>query len=217
MSFKLYKIDGSGPVRAVLMTAEALQIKFDTQDVDLFGGEHLKPEYLEKNPAHTVPMIEEDNFVLADSHAIITYLASKYGGEKLYPSDLRIRATIIQRLFFEATTIHKAYSTLINGILREGQTAPTPEQIKAVNDGYEILDKYLQKTKFVACDHVTLADIACVASVSTLGYWIPVDDKFKNVKAWWKNLEKEDWYKKGNLPGMAAYAAYFDTKFNKSA
>ena len=74
-------MDGSGPVRAVLMTAEALKLKYDTQDVNILNGDTRTPEYLEKNPAHTVPIIEDDDFVLADSHAIIAYLVSKYGVE----------------------------------------------------------------------------------------------------------------------------------------
>ena len=218
MPLKLYKIDGSGPVRTVLMTIEALQLKIETQNVNIMTGDHLTPEFLDKNPAHTVPLLEDDDFHLADSHAIITYLVSKYGDEeqsKLYPNDLRTRATINQRLFYEATVLTSATGAIVYGILRHGQTDPTPQQIEAVNAAYEILDRYLQKTKYVACDHVTLADIACVASITTAGSWVPVDDKYTKIKAWLKTLQEEDWYKKGNLPQLQLYRMFMKTKYSK--
>ena len=55
------------------------------------------------NPQHTVPtLVEDDGFVLWESHAIMPYLVDKYGKEDdpLYPKDLRKRATINQRLHF---------------------------------------------------------------------------------------------------------------------
>ncbi|KAJ8717447.1 hypothetical protein PYW08_005846 [Mythimna loreyi] len=208
--FKVYKIEGSPTVRAVLMTAEALNVDYETHSVDFMGGEHKTPEYLEKNPAHTVPIIEEDGFFLADSHAIITYLADKYGDEesKLYPKDLKTRAIVNQRLFFEATVLNSASTSVSYGVVREGQTGPTPHQIEDVNECYEILDKYLQKTKFVACDHLTVADFSCIAAVTFMDFWVPVDEKYTKVKAWMKGLEKEDWYQRGLIPGLTLFKEY---------
>ena len=214
MPLKLYKNDISGPARAVMMTLELLKVNYETQDVDTMGGEQRTPAYMDKNPMHTVPMIEEDDFVLADSHAIMMYLTSKYGGTQLYPSDLRTRATVDQRLFFEATGLMPPYINIVYGFFVHGQQEITPEQIEAVNASYEILDRYLQKTKFVACDHLTIADISCAACVSTTNFWVPVDDKFTKVKAWLKALEEEDWYKKNNLPGLTKYISFMKTKFN---
>nr|WJR88237.1 glutathione S-transferase epsilon 1 [Agrotis ipsilon] len=218
MPIKLYQINGTATVRAVKMTAEALQLKLETQDVNLKAGEHLTPEFLEKNPAHTVPMIEEEDFTLSDSHAIITYLVWKYGNEqqsKLYPDDLRIRANITQRLFFEATVLATTTSAIVYAIYRNEQTEPTPQQIEAVKGAYETLERYLQKTKFVACDHITVADICLVASLTTSAVWVPLDDKFTKIKAWLKTLAEEDWYKKGNLPGLKQYIEFVKPIYNK--
>lgn len=46
MTPKLYMRYASPPVRSVLLCAEALGLKLELKEVDLFGGEHLKPEYL---------------------------------------------------------------------------------------------------------------------------------------------------------------------------
>lgn len=60
-----------------------------------------------------------------------------------------------------------------------------------VNDGYDILEKYLQKNKFVAGNHLTVADVSIVTSISTLAAIVPVDAKFAKVYAWWNLLKEE--------------------------
>ena len=50
-------------------------------------------EFLKQSPLATVPRLEEDGFVLNESHAIMSYLGDKFKWE-LYPSDPHIRAKI---------------------------------------------------------------------------------------------------------------------------
>lgn len=55
------------------------------------------------NPQHTIPtLLEEDGFVICDSHAINAYLVNKYAkDDALYPKDYRKRAVVDQRLHFD--------------------------------------------------------------------------------------------------------------------
>ena len=58
------------------------------------------------NPQHTVPTLDDDGFTIWDSHAISTYLVSKYAkDDSLYPKDLQKRAVVDQRLHFESGII----------------------------------------------------------------------------------------------------------------
>jgi glutathione S-transferase len=86
------------------MTAKAIGLELDLKEINLVDGDHLKPEFLKINPQHTVPtLVEENGQVLWDSHAIMTYLVSKYGDkESLYPKDFFKRAVVDQRLHFES-------------------------------------------------------------------------------------------------------------------
>lgn len=107
----------------------------------------MSPEYLEKNP---LPL-KDGIFLQADSHAIITYLVSKYRAEqqaKLYPSELALRATIDQRIYFDTSILFPAIRMIVNGIMGAELTSATKEKLEEVNGAYEILEKYLQKTKF---------------------------------------------------------------------
>ncbi|XP_060519359.1 glutathione S-transferase 1-like [Cylas formicarius] len=102
MPIVLYGTITSPPVRAVLMTAEALGLKLEFREVNLVKLEHLKPEYLKINPQHTIPTLDDDGVILWDSHAIVAYLVGKYAkDDSLYPKDLAKRGLIDSRLHFD--------------------------------------------------------------------------------------------------------------------
>ncbi|KAI5631030.1 hypothetical protein NE865_16256 [Phthorimaea operculella] len=202
-NINLYSIAGSPPCRAVLMVIEALGLDVNIKFVNTLAGDQFKPEFIEKNPLHSVPLLEEGDYHLPDSHAIITYLVSKYGAAQkdLYPTDLRIRAIVDQRLFFDATSLFVHIRTVI-GHLKSGGNEVPAESVKQIEEAYGVLEKYLERTAFVAADHVTVADIACVATVSTLALLVPIDGKFVKVHAWLKKLKQFEWYQKGNVEGL---------------
>ena len=45
MSVDLYYTPSSSPCRAVLLTAEAIGFPLNLKEIDLFAGEHMKPEF----------------------------------------------------------------------------------------------------------------------------------------------------------------------------
>lgn len=58
------------------------------------------------SPIGKVPVYQEGDFILTDSHAINAYLAStNYPGHTLYPTDLKKRAIVDSRLYYDSTMI----------------------------------------------------------------------------------------------------------------
>lgn len=110
MVFILYGNELSPPVRAVFMAMKALGLKFEFRNIDLMGSEHLKEEYVRKNPQHTVPVLEtEDGRYIWDSHAIMAYLVGRYSKtDTLYPKDHYLRALVDQRLHFDSGVLFTA-------------------------------------------------------------------------------------------------------------
>jgi glutathione S-transferase len=51
-------------------------------------------EYLALNPVGGLPLLRDDDFVLAESQAILRYLATRAGRDDLYPADPRDRARV---------------------------------------------------------------------------------------------------------------------------
>ena len=95
----LYRNLLSGHAHRVELFCSLLQLPVRLVDVDLRGGEHKKPEFLRKNPFGQVPVIEDGDVTLADSNAILVYLAGRYDKTgSWYPRDPLAAARVQQWL-----------------------------------------------------------------------------------------------------------------------
>jgi glutathione S-transferase len=94
---KLYHHPASTASRPIVLFAAEQGIPLDLQVVDIFTGEHHKSPYEAINPNHLVPVLEDGDFRLTESSAIMKYLADKTGSP-LYPKDLRQRARVNERM-----------------------------------------------------------------------------------------------------------------------
>ncbi len=97
------------------MTLEALKIPYEFKKVNPLEGETKKPEFLKINPQHNVPAMKDGDFIMNESRAIMTYLTSKAGNTKLYPTDVRTRARIDQRLYFEMGSFFGSFGSVVVG------------------------------------------------------------------------------------------------------
>ncbi|XP_046960269.1 glutathione S-transferase 1-like [Vanessa cardui] len=197
MPLKIHKMDFSPPVGAALMVCDVHNVPIETIDINLFAREHLKPEYVKKNPMHTIPLLEDDDFIIHDSHAIMMYISDKYGkDDSLYPKDLQKRALVNQQLFFDTLLFYRTRSITFAALI-EGVRKPTEKQLNDLHEGYSFLEGFLSKTKFVAGDNMTIADISILSSVSAMRHIIPIDDtKYPKTAAWFKFMTSQSFFKK---------------------
>ena len=94
---KLYYHPVSTTSRPVVLFAKESGIELEYQLVDLFTGAHYQPEYVAINPSRQVPVLEDGDFRLTESSAILKYLADRQGSAA-YPTDLRKRARVNERM-----------------------------------------------------------------------------------------------------------------------
>ncbi len=111
MTTTLYGHPQSPFCRSISILLELLDVKHEYKFVDLFQGEHLKPEYKKINPQHNVPyFVDEKGLALNESRAILVFLAQKYDKSKKYfPDCIETQAKINQRLYFDATVLWPAF------------------------------------------------------------------------------------------------------------
>jgi len=76
-------------VRKVLWTLQELGVPFERIDAGLAYGHNHTPDYLAKNPNALVPLLEDGDFTLWESNAMVRYLCAKHAAATLYPDDLR--------------------------------------------------------------------------------------------------------------------------------
>jgi glutathione S-transferase len=106
---KLYYHPVSTTSRPVVLFATESEIELDYQIVDLFAGAQYQPEYAAINPSRQVPVLEDGDFRLTESSAILKYLADKIDSPA-YPTDLRKRARVNERMDWLNTGFYRDFS-----------------------------------------------------------------------------------------------------------
>jgi glutathione S-transferase len=145
------------------------------------------------NPNSLVPTIEDDGFVLWESHTIVRYLAAKHGSGTLCPSDPRARADA-ERWMDWAFTFQSAMRAVFWNLIR---TAPEKRDMKAVDEGraqsaklLAVLEANLQSKPYVAGNAFTMGDIPIGCEVQR---WmrVPIErPAFPQVEAWFERLRR---------------------------
>uniref|UniRef100_A0A2H1WDA0 SFRICE001900.2 n=1 Tax=Spodoptera frugiperda TaxID=7108 RepID=A0A2H1WDA0_SPOFR len=209
MSPILYKLAASPPACAVRMVAHIIGLKLDYKEPDITKMEHKSPDYLKLNPLGTIPVLVDDDFILADSHAIMIYLLSKYGGEhseRLYPSDVRTRAIVNQVMFFDTGILFVRIKVVALPTIMEGMKAPTQKHLNDLEEAYGMVEAYASKYKYIAADHLTIADLSLAMTMGAAQVIHKLDHKkFPNTYNWLSLVEKEPYFIQIGLPGIAKF------------
>ncbi|SFR93616.1 glutathione S-transferase [Dyella sp. OK004] len=141
---------------------------YQSVQISIFEGEGQTAEYLRINPTGTVPAIRlEDGRVLAESNAILAYLAE---GTPYLPADAFGHAKVLQWLCFEQERVESVIGSLRFWTL----TGKLPHRPQALIDlkrrqgqrALDILESELATRPFLAGDSYTIADIAVFAYAS---------------------------------------------------
>lgn len=106
---KLFYHPVSTTCRPIMLFAAESGIKLDLELVDLFTGAHYKPDFLSVNPSAQVPVLDDGDFRLTESSAILKYLADKVNSPA-YPTDPKKRARVNERMDWFNTGFYRDYS-----------------------------------------------------------------------------------------------------------
>lgn len=125
--------------RRVRMLCFELGITPELLPVAIDQGEHKSEAFLRLNPAHAVPVLDDEGFILAESHAIMRYLCQKCGGERFYPASAQARAAVDQWLDWTHCRLNPPIQTLAIQILFAGKNRDSALVERAQNDAREAL------------------------------------------------------------------------------
>jgi len=167
---RLYHHPFSFNGRRAVLTALYLSAPVELVTVDLTKQQHLTPEFLRLNPNHKVPVLEDEDFYLWESHAIMEYLADKTPGQSLLPAQARPRADVSRWLFWCAQHFSAAIGILnwenaVKGLI--GLGGPNPAEVQRGEQLFKplaaVLDAHLAGRSWVCGPSLTLADFALAA------------------------------------------------------
>jgi glutathione S-transferase len=186
-------------VKKALWVAEELGLKYERIDAGMQFGVVNTPEYKKMNPNSVVPTIDDDGFVLWESHAIVRYLAAKHGAGTLWPADLKQRADS-DRWMDWTYTFQASLRTVFWGLVR---TPPEKRDRKAIDEArgkcaelLAIPDRYLSNRPFFAGNSLTIGDIPLGCHVH-LWMRLPIErPAHANVERWFDRLCARPAYQK---------------------
>jgi glutathione S-transferase len=202
---KLYSNNFSPNAKRARVCANELGITLNIIELDFSKGEHRKPEFLAKNPNGRVPTFEDDDgFVLWESTAIMTYLATKNPQKNLLPNDAKGRAETQRWLAWNSSHLEQAvYGVGVEKLVKPMFGAqPDQAKIDACTKDYErfmpVLDAHLKGKTWLLGDSFTIADIS-VGVVIEFGAPCGLDlAKYPNVKSWLGRLTERDAWRKAS-------------------
>ncbi|KAK4877111.1 hypothetical protein RN001_009617 [Aquatica leii] len=208
MAPTLYMLNGSPPVRAVLIAANAIGLKLDEYQVDMLNDEHLTEKYLKLNPLHTAPTLDDNGSVLYDSHVINSYIVDKYGKNfSLYPKDFYKRGLVDQGIAFDLGNLYPVLREIHLSYLKKEITTLTPRLVDMCKTVYGFLETILKRHEWVALDHFTLADISCYTTITSLDYHLSIKpEAYPTISNWLKRCAELPYFK--NDP--KSLQSYFD-------
>lgn len=178
----------------VVIALEEFELPYKLNYLDIFNGKNHEPWFLELNPNGRIPVIVDDDaksgtpFSLAESGAILIYLAEKHGA--FIPSDEADRYRTLQWLMFQMSAIGPMFGQYVYFSRRvTDQPAALDRYLTEVFRLYDVVERAVGERRYLACDEYTIADIATFPWLRILPVQGLDRSKYPNMNRWLAELE----------------------------
>ena len=165
---KLYDYELSGNCYKIRLLLNMLALPYERQCIDFYPGrEHKSAEFLRINPLGQLPVLADGELVLADSQAILVYLAAKYDASNLwYPQQEPERLGQISYWFSFASDLGKSAGAArvhqsFNYDLNLAACQARAHKLLRILDEHLWFQQQQQRDWLCAGSAPTIADIAC--------------------------------------------------------
>ncbi|BBN03626.1 glutathione S-transferase [Marchantia polymorpha subsp. ruderalis] len=202
MAIKIHGRQLSFYVRTAMLAMSEMNVESEIIEDDMHS-----PEYLAKvNPFGKHPAVEFDDFILYESRAILRYVVTNYGGLHLLGSTPKEKAMVdqwfeVQGCYFDppvrSIVLELYFFPKFEG--RVPDVAVVEENLSKFEKLLNIYDAQLAKTKYLAGDFYSMADLAHIPMlhrfVASSGKESLVTSR-KHVNAWYETITSRPAWKK---------------------
>lgn len=164
-----------------------------------FGGLD-DPAFRAMNPHGRVPVIDDDGFVVWESHAILRYLAAKYGVGRFWDPDPAARSQADRWIDWSATSLQPDFLVgIFWGFYRmpeaQRDTKAVAAKVAACTRHMQQLDRALADRPFLGGDRLGLADIPVGTNLFRY-FGVGIErPSVPNVAAWYRRLQERPAYR----------------------
>jgi len=193
--YTLYDFAPSGNCYKIRLLFSQLNIEFKRVNVDILKDESHTAEFLAFNPDGRVPVLKHGDKYLAESNAILWYLAS---GSDLIPEDKYEQAQILQWMFFEQFS-HEPYLAKARfwvSILKaeEKFKEALKEKMELGYAALDVMEKHLMANDYFVGNRYSIADIALYAYTHVAEEGNFDLSGYQQITAWFKRIENQNNY-----------------------
>ncbi len=214
--FQLYSLATPNGVKVTVMLEELLEAghagaEYDAFTVNIGGGEQFTSGFVAANPNSKIPALIDRSgpqpFRVFESGAILVHLAEKFGA--FLPTVPQARAEVLSWVFWQVGT-----GPFIGGgfghfyaYAPEKYEYPINRYAMETKRIFDVADKQLGETRFLAGDEYTIADIAnfpWLAPFTTGEIYNDAKtflsiDEYENVGRWVKEIFARPAVKRGRI------------------
>ena len=172
-----------------------LGIEYERVNVDLLKKESRTPEFLKINPNGRTPVLYHDGKYLAESNAILWYLAAN---THFLPEGNYEQALILQWMFFEQYSHEPNIATprYWVSILKAGDEYEEQMKVK-LKLGYaalDVMEQHLANNRYFVGNQYSIADIALYAYTHVAEEGNFDLSGYRNINKWLKRIEGQENY-----------------------
>ena len=193
--------------RKISILLEELKIEYKVYPINIMKNEQFNENFLKISPNNKIPAIfdHENNISLMESGAIMVYLSEKY--KKFLPDTFEQRYKCIEWLNFQTASqgpmLGQAHHFLK---FSKGKSEYSEDRYhKEAQRLYNVMNIQLKKSKYLAGDNYTLADIAAWPWVARFEWHSVNLKKFEYVANWYTNIFNRKAVQRGyDIPSIGA-------------
>jgi glutathione S-transferase len=162
MTMELYWGSGSPFAWRVMLALEIKKLPYESKLLEFSKDQHKAPEYLKINPRGMVPTLKDGDFAIGESLAMIAYLDRKQPEPPLF-GRTAAETGYIWRAISESVSYVEPAVTRIARPIFSGKTQDSGDDMrdaaKKLHDELQTMEQRLKKTKWLATNDVSAADI----------------------------------------------------------
>ena len=190
----------SSNVMKVIWLLEELKLPYERKDVGGSFGKTDTPEYRRMNPTGLVPTLQEDDFTLWESNAILRYICNTLPTDtSLWPRDPHARANVDRWLDAQQTVMNRPQGAIFLNMVRtppeKRDQAAIAHAITEAARAWGMIGAELGRHSHIAGDDLTLCDIAWGVHVHR---WFNMDfnrPEIPHLREWYDRLLHRPVYK----------------------
>lgn len=190
----LHGTEYSGHAHRVVLLLRMLEIPF--RFVAAPAEVRRSAEFLRLNPLGQIPVLQDGPIVLADSNAILVYLAKRYAPRSPWLPEEPLAAARVQRWLSIAAGELAHGPALARRIAQWRDSGDRQRAIETAGRLFQFMNAHLADMPYLAAAHPTLADLACYSYTAHAPEGGVSLQPFAAIRAWLRRVEA--------LPGFQA-------------